>query len=591
MKKIFMTFRIWGLLLICSFIFTSCSDDDVPPETDEPKIVDPEAPTDPDMLRGYYDAPYKRYEAEVGKCIGNATFLPPSEYIPDVQSEASNNIAASLINANDYIEWICEEAADGMVIRFSIPDAPEGGGTKGSVALFVDEKKMTDIVLDSYWAWQYRTEPAGEGNFYFDNTPGAGRLARMRFDELRVKLDKKIPAGSRFRLQKMDDNTTPYTIDFIELEPVPAPRTYEDILDGAGIKYDVEKDGDLNDFIITHAGKTIYLPPGKYDVKRKIWISKGNTKLIGAGSWHTEIYFSADPNSPDTRWERGIWSDHTTTIEGIFMNTSNERRYFDYQGGIPMGKGLEGTFGKGSVIKDVWIEHFECGAWLSGVKEMHMTHCRMRNNYADGINFVGESSHCLVDHCNFRSNGDDNVATWSSTRSVPAEYITFKHCTSELSWRASSFGIFGGKGHKLLNLVVRDQSEGAGIRIVTDFVGAGFSQEDHIIIDNVSIYNCGIGGGALLLGSSNLYNLYNIKISNMDIYNSQKSAIVLSSKTNGFKMKGIYLQNITIDGWRNFGIDFKSSLGEVFYQNIIFRGGDKETELGEYGEGFQFIPF
>lgn len=602
MGKIYLTCRIWGLFLICSVVFTSCLDEELPPQKmDDPEIVDPLEPTEYDLQRGYYDAPYKRYKAESGKCTGNATFLPPSDYIPDVQSEASNNIAASLINPGDYVEWTCQEAADGMVIRFSIPDAPQGGGTKGTIALFVDGEKVTDIELDSYWAWQYKEKVVGDGNWYFDNTPGAEKYARMRFDELRVKLDEMIPAGSHFRLQKVDDNTIPYTIDFVELEPVPAPRSYESLL-GAVIKYDAEKDGDLNDFISMHAGKTIYLPPGKYDVKRKIWIPSENTNLIGAGSWHTELYFSAAPASGSQRWERGIWSDHTTTIEGIFMNTSNERRYFDYHGGIPMGKGLEGTFGKGSVINDVWIEHFECGAWLNGVQEMQITHCRMRNNYADGINLCGESSHCVVEHSNFRSNGDDNVATWSSASTAPAEYITFKYCTSELSWRAGGFGVFGGKGHKLLNLIIQDQCE-SGMRIISGFPGAGFSEEDYIVVDNVSIYNSGvksgnigdygdIGGnaaGAFDLGSHETSPMYNIKISNTDIYNSRWDAMIISSKIN--RMTDVYLQNVTIDGWKHLGIGFDSPMGKVFYQNLIFRGGNEGTELGQYGVGFRFIPY
>ena len=49
---------------------------------------------------------------------------------------------------------------------------------------------------------------------------------------------------------------------------------------------------------------------------------------------------------------------------------------------------------KGSVIHDVWQEHFECGFWIgdyNGLKRnssgIKIINCRIRNNFADGVNF------------------------------------------------------------------------------------------------------------------------------------------------------------------------------------------------------------
>jgi len=83
----------------------------------------------PDDLikRGYYDRPYKRYEAEPGKCISNGLFLSPASVQTELQSEATNVVATQLIEKGAYIKWKNNEAADGMVIRFSLPDGRNGG--------------------------------------------------------------------------------------------------------------------------------------------------------------------------------------------------------------------------------------------------------------------------------------------------------------------------------------------------------------------------------------------------------------------------------------------------------------------------------
>ena len=46
-----------------------------------------------------------------------------------------------------------DEAADGLTIRFSLPDSEDGKGTKGTLALYVNDEYVQDITLDSYWAW------------------------------------------------------------------------------------------------------------------------------------------------------------------------------------------------------------------------------------------------------------------------------------------------------------------------------------------------------------------------------------------------------------------------------------------------------
>ena len=105
--------------------------------------------------RGYYNRPYKRYEAETGKCQTNGIILQPSFNQTTLQSEASDQIATQLTENGSYVQWTNDEAADGLTLRFSIPDSVDGKGTKGTLGLYVNDVYVQDIILNSYWAWQY----------------------------------------------------------------------------------------------------------------------------------------------------------------------------------------------------------------------------------------------------------------------------------------------------------------------------------------------------------------------------------------------------------------------------------------------------
>src|SRR5579862_2179077 len=71
--------------------------------------------------RGFYDAPYKRYEADLGTLTNGAFVMPKSYAQPDLQSEASGQVYVDMTAANASVEWTVIEAADGLVIRYCIP--------------------------------------------------------------------------------------------------------------------------------------------------------------------------------------------------------------------------------------------------------------------------------------------------------------------------------------------------------------------------------------------------------------------------------------------------------------------------------------
>ncbi|MBR1481010.1 MAG: hypothetical protein IJ609_03690 [Paludibacteraceae bacterium] len=529
---------------------------------------------------GYYNRPYERYEAEPDFCSTNGSFLPASDDQRDLQSEASHQQAVQLTAQNQYVSWVVNQPGDGLTIRFSLPDNSNGTGTTGTLAVYAGNDHVGTLNLNSYWAWQYTTN----GGNYPTNTPvtpGSGNVVRMRFDETHIRLSRAVNSGETLRLVKTDNNSTPYTIDFVELEPVPAKVTYES-LSGNKVQF---TGGDIADFIGNNQGKIIYIPEGRYETGRRIYLTSGNgTQLIGAGMWYTEIYFNASSNNGNTYGYRGIEaSSSNLRCEGIYFNTVNNMRYYNNDASKQVGKGFQGSWGSNSVIRNCWVEHFECGAWIanygSDSHNLLIEHCRFRNNYADGVNCAHGTKDATVRFCSFRNNGDDDMASWSD--GLRCERNTFEYCTAENNWRASSLGFFGGEAHTAHHLFIADALE-SGARVNSDFSGVGFSQNGRFSIHDITIRHCGCKGGtrgnsgdfwgsmqsSFNLGSTNYYPIYNITLDNIDITDSRSYGIFIRS-TSSKPITGLELKNIHINGG-TYGIYLYGSAGSATYCNLTY---------------------
>ncbi|HLO61081.1 MAG TPA: right-handed parallel beta-helix repeat-containing protein [Bacteroidales bacterium] len=528
--------------------------------------------------RGYYDRDYVRYEAEQEKCITDGIILEPSYDQRTVQSEASNQSATNLVNKDSYIEWTSDRAADGLTIRFSLPDDSIGMGTSGNLILYVDGDSIQTITLSSYWAWQYILK---SGSKYPDNLPNVNlKFPRMRFDEKHFRLNRVIAENASIRLVKADNNNAPYTIDFIELEKIPDALTFESVPGENKVMYTPES-GKLQTFIAENAGKTIFIPEGKYDVDGRIVINGNRTKIIGAGMWYTEIFFSASSDIKSTYNKRGIETySSEITVEGMYLNTINNKRYYNNDPVYQVGKGLMGSFGSNSVIKNLWIEHFECGGWIEGSDNLNIQQCRFRNNYADGMNLAYGSKNSVAEHCSYRNNGDDDMASWSRGTGL-CENIVYRYSTSENNWRASGLGFFGGKQNKAYNIVIRDPME-AGFRITSDFPGMPFSSDGFSEFYDISVYKGGVSAGsvgvsgdlwgnqqgALHINSSSQYDIMNFRIFNIDLYDSKNDAIFIGSGSKN--IQNLFLKDIHIDGTGRYGIYFYNSKGSGAYCNMMY---------------------
>lgn len=541
-----------------------------------------------ELQRGYYTRPYERYEAEPNWCSTNATFLEASDDQRMLQSEATHQQALQLIQPNDYVAWRVNNPGDGLTIRFSLPDNAEGTGNQGVVHIYAGEEQVGQLILDSYWAWQYCT------GTYPVNTPIENCVIRMRFDEQHVRLTRPLAHGEELRIVKADNNTVPYTIDFIELEMVPQPVTFESI-EGDKVQYDGSS---LQDFVSQHRGKIIYIPAGRWEVAKRIHINYDNTHLIGAGMWYTEIFFSAPSDNNATYYQRGFETNRSNIrIEGMYINTINNQRYYNNDNSKQVGKTFMGSWGKNSVIRNCWTEHFECGAWIAdysatGSENLLVEHCRFRNHYADGFNASHASIGHTIQFCSFRNNGDDDMASWTTARMC--KDVTYAYCTAENNWRASSLGFFGGTNHHAHHIAIFDPLE-CGIRLNADFDGKGFGDEGMIRLHDITIVHAGCKRGtkgtsgdfwgnmqgAVNIGPTPKYVVKNIHIENIDVIDSRQHAFYIAAGAN--PVENLVLRSITVRHAAT-AFYFANAKGDATYCDLYCE--DVEQELGSYQTNF-----
>ncbi|MDV6169750.1 Ig-like domain-containing protein [Flavobacterium sp. DG1-102-2] len=487
--------------------------------------------------RGYYDAAYKRYEASAGQLSNGAAVTSKSYTQSDLQSEASDQQCVNMSASNATVQWTVSEAADGLVIRYSVPD-----GQTATLGIYNGNTKITTLTLTSAWSWEYLWNNGNPNNNGITN-----QNPRMRFDEVRYKFPNKIAVSGTLKLVRETGNIH---LDFAEMEPVSTALTAP----SGAVTY-TGNGSDLQTFIDQNSGKKIFIPGGVYNVNRELYFGSSNTSLLGAGMWYTQINFTNTSSG-----NGGLRANATNiSFSDLYLTTNSASRSNSY-------KAINGVFTSTSIVKNIWAEHFECGAWIAQYNVggpaiadgFTLSHCRFRNNYADGINLCKGTSNAIVEHCNFRNNGDDDQAIWPANGQECINN-TFRYNTSENCWRASGLAIYGGRNNKAYNLIIKDNLE-AGIRISNNFDGAPFSNDGVHEIHDITVTACGT---------------FN------DTYNNPVAAVDIFSASNaGTQVKNVQLYNIDILDSRNDAISINKRAGDGIYNlsfnNITVNGTGKE---------------
>jgi hypothetical protein len=529
--------------------------------------------------------PYAEYEAEDGTYDGTLLETDAQRTFghTNFATESSGRRSVRLDSTGQYVQFTSKSATNSVVVRNSIPDAPGGGGQEKTLSLYADGKFVQKLTLSSKHSWLYGTTDQPEG---LTNTPGGD--ARRLFDESHALLQETYPAGTVFRLQRdTGDDAAYYVVDLIDLEqvapPTAKPADCTSITEYGAVPGDGIDDADAIQKAVTANQNgditCVWIPAGQWRQEKKILTddpqNRGEYNQVGirdvtvkgAGMWHSQLYSLIQPqdaggiNHPH-EGNFGFDIDDNTKISDIAIFGSGTIRGGD--GNAEGGVGLNGRFGKNTKISNVWIEHANVAAWVgrdySNIPELwgpgdglEFSGMRIRNTYADGVNFTNGTRNSTVFDSSFRNTGDDALAVWANkyvkdTGTDIGHDNTFRNNTVQLPWRANGIAVYGGYGNTIENNLVYDTMNYPGIMLATDHDPLPFSGQT--LIANNGLYRT---GGAFWnedqeFGAITLFaqgpDIPGVTIRDTDIHDSTYDGIQF--KTGGGTIPGVRIDNVHI---------------------------------------------
>ncbi|GGM15992.1 glycosyl hydrolase [Streptomyces fumigatiscleroticus] len=509
--------------------------------------------------------PYDMYEAEDGTLGGGADVVGPNRTVGDLAGEASGRKAVKLDATGEYVEFTTRASTSTLVTRFSLPDAPGGGGTESTIDVYVDGVFKKALPLTSKYAWLYGAETAP------GNSPGAG-APRHIYDEAHILLGETVPKGSRIRLQKDSANTSTYAIDFVNLEQVspvadPDPSAYT--VPAGFTHQDVQNA--LDKVRMDTSGKLVgvYLPPGDYETSGKFQVYGKAVDVVGAGPWYTAFHAPSSQENTDV----GFRVDATakgSTFKG-FSYFGNYTSRID-------GPGKVFDFSNVSdiVIDDIWAEHMVCLYWGANTDRITIENSRIRNTFADGVNMTNGSTDNLVTNNDARATGDDGFALFSAIDAGGADEKNnvYENLTSTLTWRAAGVAVYGGYNNTFRNIRIADTLVYSGITISSLDFGYpmnGFGTEP-TTFDNVTIERAGghfwgsqTFPGIWLFSASKVFQ--GIRVDHVDIVDPTYSGVMFQTNYSGGQpqnpIKDTVFTDVSISGAHKSGdaYDAKSGFG------------------------------
>ncbi|MER5986668.1 discoidin domain-containing protein [Streptomyces sp. NPDC001787] len=521
------------------------------------------------------DMPYDMYEAEDGTAGGGATVAGPNRTIGDIAGEASGRKAVSLDATGEYVEFTTRAPANTLVTRFSIPDAPGGGGIDSTINVYVDGVMKKALPLTSKYAWLYGAE-ASPGN-----SPGAG-APRHIYDEAHLRLGETVPAGSRIRLQKDAANTSTYAIDFVNLEQVapvanPDPATYT--VPAGFAHQDVQNALDKVRMDTTGTLVGVYLPPGDYETSSKFQVYGKAVKVIGAGPWYTTFHAPSAQDNTDIGF-RAEAAAKGSLFKG-FAYFGNYTSRID-------GPGKVFDFSRVSdiVIDDIWNEHMVCLYWGADTDRITIKNSRIRNMFADGVNMTNGSTDNLVTNNDARATGDDSFALFSAIDAGGADMKNniYENLSTTLTWRAAGLAVYGGYNNTFRNIHIADTLVYAGITISSLDFGYpmnGFGT-DPTTFENISIVRAGghfwgsqTFPGIWVFSASKVFQ--GIRVNDVDIIDPTYSGVMFQTNYVGgrpqFPIKDTVFTDISITGARRSGDAFDAKSGFGLWANEMPESG------------------
>ena len=547
-------------------------------------------------------------EQEAEKAVTNGTVLPVTTQAYTLSAEASGRSAVSL-TPGQYVQFTLPAATNAINVRYSIPDAPTGGGITAPLAVSVNGGRAQTMTLSSQYAWLYSQYP-------FSNNPNAGILFPDQwiaecgcvpnqttptptvanpyrpnhfYDEQRLLLGRTYPAGSTIRLTApATTNAATTTIDLLDSQAVAAPKIdllAADVLAFGADPFGKKDSANAFDKAIAFAKKwhlKVYVPPGTYQVNRHILVD--NVTIEGAGSWYTvikghQVTLSSPAADGSVHTGVGFYGKDASAGGSNNVHLSGFAIEGDVRERIDTDQvnGIGGSFNNSS-FDALYIQHTKAGIWLDGP----MTNVTISNNVivdqlADGINFHTGVTHSTASNNFIRNTGDDALAMWSDKTADAND--TFDHNTVQTPVLANGIALYGGTDNTVSNNLVADPiREGSALHLGSRFGAQPFV--GHVWLTNNTTVRAGslelnwnIGLGALwiyaLEGTINA----DVEVNGDNFLDSTYNAIMLVSDfgvKDLYSISNVHFSNIHVDGTGTSVLDARVA-GSATFQNVVAR--------------------
>jgi hypothetical protein len=444
-------------------------------------------------------------EQEAENAATNGTTIGPDRSAYTLQAEASGRTAVKL-TPGQYVEFTLPSAANAITVRYSIPDAPGGGGITAPLDVSANGGRAKTMTLTSQYSWLYNQYP-------FSNDPNAGLLhpdwwitecacvpaattpapvittpfrPNHFYDEQRLLLGQTYRAGDKVRLTVPLGSKAAWTVvDLLDSELVAKPHV--DFVAANVLLFGADPTGrrdsaDAFDKAIAFAKRRhlkVYLPPGTFQVNRHIVVD--DVTIEGAGNWYTivkghEVALSAP--APDGSVHTGVGFYGKDAASGGSRNVHLSG--FAIEGDVRERIDTDQVNGVGGAMSDssvdgLYLRHTKVGLWFDGP----MTNLRITDNVivdqiADGLNFHTGVTNSVVSNNFVRNSGDDGLAMWSEKTQNAGN--TFDHNTVQTPVLANGIAIYGGTDNTISdNLIADPVREGSGIQLGSRFGAEAFT--------------------------------------------------------------------------------------------------------------------
>ena len=536
-------------------------------------------------------------------------------------AEASGRDAVRL-DPGEYVEFTLTRPANAITVRYSIPDAPRGGGIRSPLRVSADGRHAETMTLTSEYAWLYADYP-------FSNDPDGDWLhpdwwrpptetqekphrPNHFYDEQRLLLHKTYRAGAKLRLTVPAGAPAAWTVvDLLDYEQVARPENkprHAVSVTGFGADPSGRRDSSRAfDTAIAHAKRNdrnavVWIPKGTFKVTRHIVVD--DVAVVGAGNWHSIVTGPATPRTdpaPDPecpacepsrtdsvgfygKWAEQGGSDDVRLADFAIVGQISERVDTDEVNGV-------GGSLSDSVIERLYIQHTKVGIWLDGPgHDLLVRDNIVVDQMADGINIRRGWHDVRATNNFFRNTGDDAMAMWSNLDKDVGN--VFDHNTIQTPVLANGIAIYGGRDNTVSdNLIADPVREGsalhAGYRhFSTDFKGHLTFARNTTVRAGTRELNWDIGVGAIWFYALEGHMDADFRVLDSDFLDVSYNAIQFVSEfavKDQYGIEHVTVKDVRVDGAGTNVVNARA-FGSASFENVDARnaGHDFINNCGSF---------